>query len=75
MAEGPQRPEYFVSHAWSTPVSDVIECISQHTRDRMYGGAHTRGSKRVEGGVARLWLHAYAVRRAAVTSGADADPE
>ena len=37
MAEGPQPPEWFVSHWWGEPVSDFLACLEQHALDRGTG--------------------------------------
>lgn len=34
IADGPQKPEWFVSHWWGEPVSQFIECLKQHAADR-----------------------------------------
>lgn len=34
LAEGPQVPDWFVSHWWGEPVCDFIACLEQHAYDR-----------------------------------------
>ena len=33
IAEGPQKPKWFVSHWWGEPVIAMIRCLEQHCRD------------------------------------------
>ena len=69
IADGPQRPHFFVSHFWGEPHADFVACVAQHTRDRAYGGGrfntYTGGMSTIEGADgddARVWVCAYAVR-------------
>ena len=34
VADGPQRPRWFVSHWWGEAVRDFIACLLQHAEDR-----------------------------------------
>jgi hypothetical protein len=34
LAEGPQKPDYFVSHWWGEPVVQFLACLKQHAKDR-----------------------------------------
>jgi len=48
IADGPQPPDWFVSHWWGEPVKDFIACLEQHAKDRGLGGR------------TRYWVCAYA---------------
>lgn len=37
LADGPQRPDWFVSHFWGESVSHFVRCLQQHARDRGLG--------------------------------------
>jgi len=75
VADGPQRPHYFVSHWWGEPIADFVACIATHTRDRQYGGGQGRRlSSDRDGDDARLWVCAYAIRQWNVSGEVTADP-
>ena len=42
MADGAQRPHYFVSHWWGEAVLAFYSCLAQHTVDRKLDGKSTR---------------------------------
>lgn len=70
VANGPQRPQYFVSHFWGEPIDDFTACIAQHSRDRGYGG----GSINQDGDEARVWVCAYANRQWSLDDDVTDDP-
>ena len=37
VADGPQPPDWFVSHCWGGAVSEMLCCLEQHARDREPG--------------------------------------
>ena len=86
LADGAQRPEYFVSHFWGESHHDFVNCIAQHTRDRAYGGGsfettmnreipeQKRGAKGADGDKAKLWVCAYANRQWSLAADVTDDP-
>ena len=88
LADGPQPPDFFVSHFWGEEIADFIACLAQHTRDRGYGGgrpAVTRSSDElsaavyyasdgVDGDAGRFWVCAYANRQWDIAGDVTDDP-
>ena len=65
VAEGPQETQYVVSHHPSECIENLISCIAQQTRDRMYGGsqlARVGSEAGKDGDEARVWVHSLAKR-------------
>ena len=54
IADGPQRPSYFVSHFWGEPVKHFVGCLARHVNDRTNGE---------EDDGTCLWVCAYATRQ------------
>ena len=65
IADGPQRPSYFVSHFWGEPVKHFVGCLARHVQDR------TKGE---EGDGTCLWICAYATRQWSLATDVADDP-
>ena len=76
IADGPQRPEYFVSHFWGEPVKQLVACLAQHTRDRKYGASQSKGKEQEsgDGDAGRMWVCAFANRQWSTQGDVAEDP-
>ena len=80
VANGAQRTDYFVSHWWGESVQDFVACISQHTRDRGYGGGvppvwgHDGHDAGKDGDDGLVWVCAYANRQWSLCGDVSDDP-
>ena len=48
IARSEQKPNWFVSHAWATPLLDVMTCLEQHARDRARNMIARNGSQQAD---------------------------
>lgn len=62
-ADGPQKPQWFVSHWWGEPVSQFIDCLKQHAADRCLDEENTY-----------YWVCAYANNQWALSKTVTSDP-